>query len=197
MAKPKVDNRKDILLLLLYSPGVEDATNEPIVGRTRIVKMAFLFKKEVLSHFRRGTEITEENFYEFFAWNFGPFSQQVYDDLTFFTLRGFVDVEEAEEQELPESAEEWHEWLSRSGLDEDETQPEEYHEEFFRLSGKGVEFTEKLYKTLSNSQKRLLREFKGRLCSTPLRAILRYVYETYEDMTEQSIIKEQVLGRTS
>jgi hypothetical protein len=36
---------KHILLLLLYSPGNSDHPNEPLVGRTRIIKMLFLFDK--------------------------------------------------------------------------------------------------------------------------------------------------------
>jgi len=181
---------------MLYSPGRRQRVNEPIVGRTRIVKMMFLFKQEALSHFRRGTQITEDNFYEFFPWDFGPFSQQVYDDLTFFTLRGFIEVSEAQEEALPESAEEWHEWLSKSGAGVDPSEPEEYHEEEFRLKDKGIEFAASLYETLSASQRQLLKEFKSRLTSTPLRAILRYVYERYPPMTNQSKIKEQVLGQS-
>jgi len=197
MCPRKVDNRKDILLLMLYSPGKGDDVNEPIVGRTRVVKMMFLFKHEVLSHFRRGTEINEDNFYEFFPWNFGPFSQQAYDDLTFFTLRGFVEVSEADEEGLPESAEEWHEWLSNSGAALDTAEPEEYHEEVFSLTAKGVNFAASLYEGLSTSQRQLLKEFKTRLTTTPLRAILRYVYQTYPEMTDESKIKEQVLGQHS
>ena len=40
-----INNRKDILLLLLYSPGVTEQINEPIKGRTRILKILFIFKK--------------------------------------------------------------------------------------------------------------------------------------------------------
>ena len=65
-----LNNRKDILLLLLYSPGKTGNPNEPIVGRTRLIKMLFLFKKEALAHFAHGTEISDENFYEFFCVEF-------------------------------------------------------------------------------------------------------------------------------
>lgn len=192
----RIDNRKDILLLLLYSPGQRDENNEPISGRTRIVKMIFLFRMEALPHFKKGTEITDENFYQFFAWNFGPFSQDVYDDLNFFILRDFIEVSESDEDVLPESAEEWHEWLSRSGLSAEAEEPEEYREEVFRLTPTGVEFTGSLYLLLSESQRQLLKEFKSRMTSTPLSAILRYVYGRYPGMTERSKIKEQVLGRS-
>jgi len=47
----RITNRRDILLLLLYSPGVSSQVNERIAGRTRLVKMLFLFKKELLGQF--------------------------------------------------------------------------------------------------------------------------------------------------
>lgn len=189
-----IDNRKDILLLMLYSPGTSEDFNEPIVGRTRLVKMLFLFKKEALKHFRQGTKIDEENFYEFFPWDFGPFSVQVYDDLNFFILRDFVESSESEEESLPESAEEWERWFSRTT---EESVPENlstYGEEKLRLTGKGLAFAKELYEILSRAQRKLLRQFKRRTNAAPLRALLRYVYTNYDEMTAKSQIKEKVLG---
>ncbi len=194
MARLKINNRKDILLLLLYSPGKGKTTNEPIVGRTRIVKMLFLFQKEVLRHFRKGTEITEGNFYDFFAWDFGPFSTEVYDDITFFILRGFIESSIPEDVDpLPESAAEWEEWMGRSGARGDET-VNEYEEEEFALSELGIDFAKRLYEELSESQRQLLRLFKAKLVNAPLRAILGYVYSTYPELTSRSKIKGQILG---
>ena len=193
MALARINNRRDILLILLYSPGQKNQINEPIVGRTRLLKMMFLFREEVLEHFRRGTEISEQNFYEFFPWDFGPFSSQVYDDLTFFILRGFIESDESDEEALPESAAEWDEWLSESGAKDIESQGT-YEEESFRLTNKGLAFTKNLYDTLSPAQRQLLLEFKKRLAPVPLRAILQYVYKTYPDTTEKSKIKGEILG---
>ena len=194
MGSIRIDNRRDILLLLLYSPGVQNEINESIVGRTRLVKMLFLFKTEALQHFRAGTAISEENFYEFFAWNFGPFSSQVYDDLMFFTLRGFIDAEDTTEDPLPESAAEWHQWLTSSPHDEVADSFVAYDEQQFRLTDKGKAFTSQLFDALSHAQKKLLHQFKKRLNGTPLRAILRYVYEKYPEQIERSQITEDVLG---
>ncbi len=191
----QINNRRDILLLLLYSPGVREAPNEPISGRTRLTKALFLFKEEVLPHFRRGTAITAENFYEFFPWNFGPFSRQVYDDLNFFQLHGFIEEEGTEEETLPESAAEWEEWLRSSAPDSAESAFTEYEEQQFKLSEKGAAFTKaKLYPLLSDDQKRLLREFKARVGAASLRSILRYVYERYPKEIVNSEIRDQVLG---
>ena len=193
MPEQKVDNRRDVLLLLLYSPGKKGEFNEPITGRTRLVKMLFLFREEGLKHFRRGTKIDEHDFYEFFPWNFGPFSRQVYDDLTFFTLRGFIEAQETTEDPLPQSAAEWEEWLTSSGMDPEDYLRLDYSEEAFRLTERGRRFTESLYATLSDNQRRFLREFKRRLTGAAVRAIVRYVYENYPEYTTRSEIKEQVL----
>lgn len=194
MSTQKIDNRKDILLLLLYSSGTGESYNEPIAGRTRLVKMLFLFKKEVLSHFRRGTDIDEDNFYKFFAWNFGPFSRDVYDDLTFFILRGFIESSTSEDESLPEAAAEWGEWVKSSGAEQISDEIQEYQEEEFSLTQKGEAFVSSLYETLSKSQKQLLKEFKRRTSSAPLRAILRYVYSEYPELTDRSQIKEKLFG---
>ena len=190
-----VDNKKDILLLLLYSPGQTDQFNEPVIGKTRLVKMLFLFSKECLKHFKEGTKITEENFYAFFAWNFGPFSKQIYDDIMFFILRGFIEEDVSEDEVLPEAAAEWEEWMRMSSPDADDDGVSEYYEQSFKLSKKGMEFTKGLYDALSADQKDTLKTFKTKMSRTPMKAILRYVYETYPDFTTRSQIREHVLGR--
>jgi hypothetical protein len=194
MARP-VDNRKDILLLLLYSPGKSDKPNEPIDGRTRLTKMLFLFKEEALKQFRTGTRVTEENFYQFFPWNFGPFSRDVYDDLTFFELHGFIERDESREETLPEAAAEWDRWLNLSRGDSGEETYSEYDEQEFKLTPKGEAFAKSLYESLSGDQRTLLRLFKAKLVKTPLKALLEYVYTNYPEQTTASQIKDKVLGR--
>ena len=191
----KINNRRDILLLLLYSPGKSKEPNAPIVGRTRLVKVLFLFREEALSHFRKGTEINPENFYEFFPWTFGPFSAQIYDDLKFFELRGFLAKNDSPDDALPESAAEWEMWLSNSLPGVASYSYSEYQEEEFQLTSEGEHFVrDKLYGALSHNQKQLLQQFRSRTESAPLRAILTYVYEQYPEMTDKSEIRGQVLG---
>jgi len=193
MASVNINNRRDVLLLLLYSPGISGQFNEPITGRTRLTKLLFLFKTEALEHFRKGTEITDENFYQFFPWRFGPFSSQVYDDLTFFILRDFIATTISNEESLPESAEEWARWQEEA---EGQFQGDVsvYQEETFILTPKGVKFAEELYASLSSAQKDLLKSFKLRVANAPLRALLKYVYKTYPKMTDESEIAGDILG---
>ena len=44
-------NSKDLLLSFLYSPGQTDEYNEPIVGRTKLTKMMYLFEKQIYNKF--------------------------------------------------------------------------------------------------------------------------------------------------
>lgn len=44
---------KKFLLVLFYSPTKGNNFNIPIIGRTRLMKMCFLFKKEILADFKK------------------------------------------------------------------------------------------------------------------------------------------------
>ncbi len=193
----RIDTRKDILLLLLYAPTRGGKVNEPITGRTRLVKMLYVFRKEALQHFRRGTSVDENNFYQFFAWNYGPFSIDVYDDLTFFQLNGFIETNASTEDALPESAAEWELWLNAADEAGEETFFQVFQEDIFRLTDKGKKFAEGLWNTLTSEQQGLLIEFKTRFSTAPLRSILQYVYEKYEDMTAKSQIKDDILRKSA
>ena len=168
----------------------------PLVGRTRMVKMLYLFMEEVLDHFKRGTDINEDEFYHFFPWNFGPFSLEVFDDLKFFELRGFIETNLTKDETMPESAEEWSLWLTSSSPDYEQEQFSEYQEEEFNLTTKGCNFVKgNLLPELSGNQIKLLANFRSRLETVPLRALLKYVYENYPDQTVNSKIYEEVIGK--
>jgi len=153
--------------------------------------MLFLFKQEVLAEFASGTDITEENFYKFFPWDFGPFSRDVYDDIAFFQLRGFIQSEASEEESLPEAIAEWDKWRDETEIESDVTI---FEEQIFTLTDKGSAFAAKMFARLTEAQQKLLRTFKGRLGSASLRGILRYVYREYQDQTVKSKIKSRVLA---
>lgn len=62
---------KRLLLLLLYSSTKKKEANVPIVGRTRLMKMVFLFEKELLDEFEKNRTFEEIALPEFFAWKYG------------------------------------------------------------------------------------------------------------------------------
>ena len=187
----KIDNRKDILLLFLYSPGKLSESNEPVNGRTRLIKSLFLFKEEGLKHFKGNLDLNEDNFYKFFPWNFGPFSSEIYDDLNFFILNGFIEQTLTDNENSPEINSELEEWNNASGINFDEN---DFPDENFRLTERGTEFAKPLFLTLSESQRKFLKQFKSKMNSTPLLAINRYVYSTYPNFATKSKIKDKIFG---
>jgi|SRR6185295_4774874 len=191
MGQPEeIKSRKDLLLVLLFSPGKEQIINEPIIGRTKLIKAIFLFNKEIWKKFKGDISMSDDMLYQFFPWNYGPFSKQVYDDITFFILSEFLRVEVTNGELIVEEAAEWSYWLDDSGI---ESEYNEFNEEAFKLTEKGVQFAESLYKGLTKNQQNLLQEFKSRIQSIPLRALLKYVYTTYPDQTVKSQIVNKIV----
>lgn len=186
----KINSRKDILLLLFYSPGLTESFNEPIEGKTRLVKMIFIFKMELFNLFKKNIDLDVEKFYEFISWNYGPFSREIYDDLTFFLLTDFIQAVKSDNDMLPESAAEWDEWFTSIGF-ENEDAADIYTETKYQLTTRGVKYAEKIYNSLSETQKKILKSFKAKFLSLPPRAIIKYVYTKYPQFTDKSLIKDK------
>ena len=188
---------KHILLLLLYSPGKTSEINESVEGRIRVIKMMFLFGKEIKRKFLKNSPIEIVSFPEFFAWHYGPFSKDVYYDIEFFINNGFV-YNKLLDSEKPEiERNEYENWIE-DYLFEDEKElisPYIRNIECFQLSLKGKTFVvEKIYSQLSDNQKKIIIKFKEDINKASPQAILRYTYLKYPEYTTKSKIKEEVLG---
>lgn len=183
---------KDILLLLLYSPGLSEDINEPIKGRTRLMKMMFIFQNEIYIDFKFDRKIERENLSDFFAWKFGPFSYDVLNDIEFFKRIGLIRVDYSKDSEIiPEESIEYKFWKETTyDLDENNDELYDYIEEIFILSEIGIKYIEDtgIYTSLSNNQKEVIRKFKKTMNESPLYKILDYVYTKYPEMTEKSEI---------
>lgn len=188
---------KDILLLLLYLPGKGDEKNEPILGKTRITKMIFLFEKELLKNF---TNISEKSLPVFYAYNYGPFSKDLLDDIRFFNAIGFIDEtviqnNESNEADVAEYIQDISEDLCSDDVKlEDIDYPGEIE---FSLTEKGIKYVEeKLINTkkFDEFQLDILMRFKKTINSLTLNQLLTYVYRNYDDMTEKSLIRDKILG---
>jgi hypothetical protein len=198
MKEKVIDNKKDLLLLFLYSDGVTDKINEPINGRTRLAKLLFVFKNEGLEHFKKDTLIDENNFYKFFPWNFGPFSTEIYDDLVFFHLRGFIEFKSSIWDGNDIAREELSYWDQITGAEfANDYVINDYVEEEISLTEIGLEYTKPLFSTLTKSQKNILKSFKKRFNSAHLRSIIMYVYKQYPDFAKNSLIRENILGQSN
>ncbi len=102
---------KHIILLLLYSTGSSDQVNESISGRTRLMKMLFLFDKEIRKAFERDVGLEIIDFPVFEPWHYGPFSKQVFDDLEFLVNNECVEIMDGTDSAPEETIEELRNWI--------------------------------------------------------------------------------------
>lgn len=182
-------------MLLLYVSDASGNTATPIEGQTRLMKMVFLFNKELKKHFQKDGDISDAVFPEFKAYDYGPYSAQVYADLEFLVNMGFVEVEEAAGGEISkEERSEFDYWAATGSADDDINLIQVG--KTFKLSSMGLKFVENKLKLwgITQNQLELLTEFKTRCCEASLNNLLRYVYTRYPEMTGKSKIKDNVLG---
>ncbi|MCL2410116.1 MAG: hypothetical protein FWC97_00595 [Treponema sp.] len=183
---------KDLLLVLLYCPGLTEKENEPITGRTRLTKMVFLFEKEIKGDFFKNMHINELNFESF---NFGPYSKELFDNLKFFLSIRLI---RADKTSVPISIAEKYEYeysLDDGLSDEDvDNNPIEEYELKYSLSKNGMKYIEdNVWELLSNNQKNTLIKFKKNINSLSLDALLKYVYNKYKEYTNKSKIADKYI----
>lgn len=189
-------NSKDLLVLLLYLPGHREETCQPISGRTRLMKMVFLFEQELWRKFKFDKQIAQSDLPNFEAYDYGPFAKAVLDDVEFLKGLGFIETAvETDEQEARDELTAYSGWTKKNSTSEQVDGGNEYIPERFKLSHIGKGFAEeKLLPRLSQNQKDALAKFKAASTKTPLRQILKYVYEKYPSYGDKSKIKEQFVS---
>ena len=186
-----IDNRKDVVLLLLLSPGTEDTLNERVAGRTRLMKLVYLFYKEVWRKLEGFRAVSSDKQHRFIPFHFGPFSKDLFDDIVFLENVGLVREQAGEgESSMAELWElrQFYEELTLEGVESDELDTG-YREPVFSLTDEGVKLANRMYMQLSEAERRALREFKTRYSAIPLSTLLRYVYKTYPDDAAESKIR--------
>jgi uncharacterized protein YwgA len=184
---------KKLLLLLLYTPTDRDNYNEPIVGRTRLMKMVFLFREEILSDFRKDKTFDEIDLPEYIPWKYGPFSVSLLNDLEFLKNQRFIQVRISTNAPIAAELAEYEYWIE----DIDEFAAREYDEEVFELGNEtGIPKARELWNTLSENQKKMISKFKAVLNRAPLDKILEYVYKKYGERgyVDRSLIREKYLS---
>lgn len=189
-------NSKDLLLCFLYSPGMDSQINEPIIGRTKLTKMMYLFEKQIYNEFFK--DEVEIKLPEFEAYYFGPFSKQVFEDLLFFQSIGFI-IAKATNVPLSsadkiEEENAWDEDISDDWSDATFENEKELFESSFELSEAGINYVEdKVWNIFSKIQKEKLRLFKAQINKISLDSLLRYVYNKYPEDARNSRIAHKYL----
>lgn len=181
-------------MLLLYAKGHTGTLCEAIRGRTRLMKMVFLFDNEVRRKFNLETAIPKEVIPDFSPFDYGPFSATVFSDLEFLVELRFVEVTAvADEGVIDEELQEREYWQAGSASDDSD---ESDNQEEFGLTELGRQFVEEvLAGALTPEQWDVLHEFKARCTGLNLRSLLQYVYTRYPQMTTKSKIREAILGQ--
>ncbi len=188
---------KDLLLSFLYSPGVSEEYNEAITGRTKLTKMMFLFEKQIYKQFFKDS--IDIDLPDFEPYYFGPFSKQLFEDLSFFESIGMIVSEETDIPLSPAGKIEYENSYDEGYDDWDEASFEEPKEEFeskYSLSISGRKYVQdQVWKNYTETQKQKLREFKAQINKISLDALLRYVYNKYPEETKKSIIADRYLNK--
>lgn len=169
----------DAIVLLL---GVKADGSPPgeIKGVTRLEKLVFLLEKETSS-----TRWLDEDA-GFEAYNFGPFSQKVYQAVDMLSAAGLV---KDSGSPAPDESDTWE---KRNGIDD--LVPDPYTTRDFELTERGWRYFDALKTELPPGALDELETFKARFVSLPLRQLVRYVYQRYDEFTKNSIIRDDILG---
>lgn len=188
MAKKQL-NGADYLLLLLFLNN-----RQPILGAIRLTKMMFLFEKEI-APVLKSKGLDSENLPGFIAYNYGPFSKDVYEQIELFKGIKFIQVsnikaeeEMAEVDDLEEAP--FTDEMSNYGysLNNDG----KYYK--YQILTTGERFvTERILPDITPDQIRIMSDFKRKITSLTPKQILKYVYLKYPEYAENSLIKDEVL----
>jgi uncharacterized protein YwgA len=150
--------KTDYLLLVIGLDG-------SIEGRTRLEKILFLTRKEVLDRLRTPQAT---RFYQFTPYRFGPFSEDLYDDLEFLRDNGFIEI--------------------RGGSGS----------EVFSITPKGTTFLEqKVRKRLPPDVLEEVVRLRNKYARLSIQELIVYVYNRYPEYAVKSEIRESILGKVA
>lgn len=166
---------KDLMVLLLHA---NDKQGESAVrGMTRLQKLLFVVEQKLAAQSR------------FYAFNYGPFNEEVNDAANALRLAGFLRSAEPVAAGPPSFAEMMATVAERSGP-RDEQQVVE-----FSLSEQGHDVAERLRKS-SQAYDQLYVYIRSLREEWDTPDLVERVYETWPKYTERSVIREEVARRS-
>lgn len=180
----------DYLLLLLYLDN-----KRPIKGAIRLTKMMFLFNEEIAPLLKK-KGLETEKLPEFFAYNYGPFSKELYEQVEFFRGLGFIKVTDINATEEMGEVDDWEEGAFIDELSEQEQSHSVEDGKYmkYEISAQGIRYVEEEILPLKPEQISILEAFKRKIVSLYPKQILKYVYTKYPKYTTNSLIKDEVMN---
>lgn len=175
----QVEGSLDLLLVLLFAPGPNGKSHEPIEGITRLQKLIFLFNQG------KGpaslVEIAKK--YDYEAYKMGPYTDTLRGDLDTLISLGLVGTERLR-------------YLISDDVDDpydsQEKKRKRIESQKFLLTDNGIKAGNELWDSLSSKERDELKKFKGFFCSLSLRQLLIFVYDKFPKFTVKSEIKKQL-----
>ena len=180
-----VKSAADLMVLLIYSKGQTEKINEEINGITRMEKLMYLLLKEGDFEKVFSKDITFE------AYDFGPYSAEIYDLLESLKEMRIITAREKKISNIKDIIDIY--------IAEAEGQIEEtvgnIMEIYSLTEDRGFTIAKRLLKErVTKEEFERIEQIKANYNAMKLDDLLRYVYKTYPDSTKKSKIIEKILG---
>ncbi|OIB58044.1 type II toxin-antitoxin system antitoxin SocA domain-containing protein [Natrialba sp. SSL1] len=161
-----IDRQKDLAFILLHHA-------DSVEGVTRLQKLFFLIQEET-----EFSDIHEKATFEFEAYDYGPFSEEIYNAIEFLLAVDAIEMvsPDSEVDEIRDN--------------EDQSQ---YSGKQFVMTEKGHKITKKLEEAMDDSVESEIDEIIEEYSNLELDELLEYVYNQYPEYTKNSKIKDEVL----
>ena len=178
-----VKSAADLMVLLFYAKGTSEKQNEEIRGITRMEKLMYLLLKEGGFEDVLSKEIT------FNAYDFGPYSSEIYDILESLKEMGIVNVMEEQISNIQYIIDIYY--AKAQGQIEETTGKME----IYSLSeDRGYKIAKHLQDLVQPEDIKRVEDVKAKYNTMKLNDLLKYVYKTYPDSAKKSKIIEEILG---
>lgn len=179
-----VKSAADLMVLLLYAKGYTGRLNEEIKGITRLEKLMYLLLKE------GGFEEVLSKEIEFEAYDFGPYSAEVYNLKESLTMMEIISTREETISNIKDIIDLY--FAEAEGQIEENT---EKMEVYSLMENRGFKIAEKLLQERVRADEfKRIEHIKTKYNGLNLDDLLRYVYQTYPESAKKSRIIEKVFG---
>ena len=187
----------DYMLLLL------DLDNQkPISGSVRLMKMMFLFEKEISPLLKnKGMDISQMP--EFIAYDYGPFAKDIYEQIDLFSNIGFISTKKIDVIDQTDEFDDWNDLYGEDVFDVNFKNGYrflniDYKSVEYKIENIGHQFVkDKIYPNITAEIIDIMTKFKNKIISIGTRQLLYYVYSRYGEYTTKSKIKNKILGENN